>query len=144
MPIMPVEMLGWVSPRMIFCGGVGIPNGKGQILRGGEESVSAMWHREGECSTAVWMWRTGGWVTGLICSGHCTDRTCIGWVHSLPWGLFPNYCGKTCWIWTEQSLLLSSLLECESLLKVQVTWSFNHIRQVAPTAQEWASHAGLC
>ena len=41
-------------------------------------------------------------------------------------------------------LLPSSLLEFESLLKVEVARSFNHIRQVAPTAQERACHAGLC
>jgi len=39
-----------------------------------------------------------------------------------------------CWLWSGQSLLPSSLLELESLLMVQVAWSFNHIRQVAPTA----------
>jgi len=49
-----------------------------------------------------------------------------------------------CWIWIGQSLLPSSRLEFESLLKVQVAWSFSHICQVAPTAQEWACHAGLC
>jgi len=49
-----------------------------------------------------------------------------------------------CCIWTWQSLLPSSLLEFECLLKVQVAWSFNCICQVAPTAQEWASHTGLC
>jgi len=46
--------------------------------------------------------------------------------------------------WTGQSFLPSTLLEFESLLKIQVVWSFNPIRQVVPTAQEWASHAGLC
>jgi len=44
-----------------------------------------------------------------------------------------------CWICTWQSLRRSSLLEFESLLKQQVAWTFNRIRQVAPTAQErWA------
>jgi len=47
-------------------------------------------------------------------------------------------------MWTEQSLLPSSLLEFESFVKVQIPSLFNHICQVAPTAQEWASHAGLC
>ena len=51
-----------------------------------------------------------------------------------------------CWIWTGQSFLPSSVpvLEFDSLFKVQVAWSFSHIRQVAPTAQKRASHAGLC
>jgi len=68
--------------------------------------------------------------------------------YSLPWGvtmrLFPNYLGISCWIWTGQSFLPSPLLEFESLLKIQVAWSFNPTRQVVPTAQERASHVGRC
>jgi len=55
----------------------------------------------------------------------------------------PYYWSCCCWIWTGQSLLSSSLHEFESLLKVHVACSFNHIRQVAPTRQERASHSGL-
>ena len=59
--------------------------------------VSAMWHWH--CGVDV-LSRTRGWVTGLVCSEHCTASTYSGRVHSLPWGvltrLFQNYFRISC------------------------------------------------
>jgi len=45
---------------------------------------------------------------------------------------------------TQPIAAVFSTIEFEGFLKVQVAWSFSHIRQVALTAQERASHAWLC
>jgi len=112
---MPFEVVSRVGPMMIFWWG-GNPQREGANFEGGRNRTAQC--REGECGTAVCpicRRPTGGWMTGLVCSGHCTDRTRSVRVHSLPWGvatrLFSNYFGISRWLLI---LLIASSLNFET------------------------------